>query len=228
MNVMKRLVNRFLAWQLPKDFSPDAGISFKPTKPDGYGTHWWPTGTNLLTAEQAQKMFEHVIGDVSDYEASTEEEGDAFMHGYFCCKEVADTEITFANERIRELENVPRKYVQINGKGPTYCLHGTSSICAFEALEAALEFEKSQHVKSKSTYHAERGVADKLEKLRDTANAAPTVQLVGALREARRRMAEAHDCSLDEKHTTCRAALTDGMAEIDELLQPNAEFRRAE
>ena len=63
------------------------------------------------------------------------------------CHEVRarlEAELTFANERIRELENVPRKYVQINGKGPTYCLHGTSSICAFEALEAALEFEKSQ------------------------------------------------------------------------------------
>ncbi len=66
-------------------------------------------------------------------------------------------------------EDVPRKYVQINGKGPTYCLHGTSSINAFKALEAALEFEKSQHVKSKNAYHAEREVSDKLEKaLKDT------------------------------------------------------------
>ncbi|HRI75153.1 MAG TPA: hypothetical protein PLB31_11840 [Fimbriimonadaceae bacterium] len=75
-----------------------------------------------------------------------------------------EAELTAANERIRELEDVPRKYVQINGKGPTYCLHGTSSIRAFEALEAALEFEKSQHVKSKDAYHAEREVSDKLEK----------------------------------------------------------------
>jgi hypothetical protein len=44
------------------------------------------------------------------------------------------------------------------------------------------------------------------------------------LREARRRMAEAHDKSLDGWHLTCRAVLTDGMAEIDELLPPNAEL----
>lgn len=55
------MVDRFLCWKLPKDFAPDAGISFKPTKPyDEPG--WWPTGTNLLHAGQAKEMLQDVIG----------------------------------------------------------------------------------------------------------------------------------------------------------------------
>ncbi len=57
----KAMVDKFLCWMLPKDFSPDAGISFKPTKPDGFGTHLWPVGTNLLTAEQAKTMFKQCV-----------------------------------------------------------------------------------------------------------------------------------------------------------------------
>lgn len=55
------MVDRFLGWKLPEDFSPDAGISFKPTKPyDEPG--WWPVGTNLLHAGQAKEMLQHVVG----------------------------------------------------------------------------------------------------------------------------------------------------------------------
>lgn len=54
------MVDRFLSWPLPKDFSPDCGISFSPPKtphPIGY----WPIGTNLLTATQAEAMLRHVV-----------------------------------------------------------------------------------------------------------------------------------------------------------------------
>lgn len=55
------MVDRFLGWKLPPDFAPDAGISFKPTKPyDEPG--WWPTGTNLFHAEQTKEMLQHVVG----------------------------------------------------------------------------------------------------------------------------------------------------------------------
>jgi hypothetical protein len=54
-----QMVNRFLGWKLPSDFAPDAGISFAPsTHPLG-----WPTGTNLLAADQARAMFEYVLRD---------------------------------------------------------------------------------------------------------------------------------------------------------------------
>lgn len=54
------MVNRFLGWKLPKDFAPDAGISFTPG-PTQHLPHCWPTGTNLFTATQAQALFEYVI-----------------------------------------------------------------------------------------------------------------------------------------------------------------------
>jgi hypothetical protein len=52
--LIKSMVNAFLAWQLPDDFSPDGGITFVPS------THR-PTGTNLLTASQAEQMILHMI-----------------------------------------------------------------------------------------------------------------------------------------------------------------------
>lgn len=62
MNI-QTMVNRFLGWTLPTDFSPDAGISFKPSE----WVHAWPTGTNLFTAEQATAMFEYVLAhDIED------------------------------------------------------------------------------------------------------------------------------------------------------------------
>jgi hypothetical protein len=52
------MVNAFLGWKLPTDFSPDAGISFDCE----YGKKWgMPTGTNLLHAGQAQQMVEHIL-----------------------------------------------------------------------------------------------------------------------------------------------------------------------
>ena len=57
------MVNRFLGWQLPKDFHPDGGISFDGRKDDEWNKDkTWPIGTNLLTAYQARAMLEHVIG----------------------------------------------------------------------------------------------------------------------------------------------------------------------
>ena len=58
-----KMVSRFLSWRLPKDFHPDGGMAFIPTKGRGYDSPHWPVGTNLLTAEQARKMFEHVTAD---------------------------------------------------------------------------------------------------------------------------------------------------------------------
>ena len=61
-SLVDSMVNRFLGWKLPMDFAPDAGISFKPTKPyEEPG--WWPVGTNLFHAGQAQDMIEHMLGD---------------------------------------------------------------------------------------------------------------------------------------------------------------------
>ena len=59
---MSKMVDRFLSWPLPKDFSPDGGIVFK-NSPDARGyAPYQPIGTNLLTAEQARGMIEHILG----------------------------------------------------------------------------------------------------------------------------------------------------------------------
>lgn len=34
-DLVKEMVNRFLVWKLPKDFAPDAGISFKAEYNEG-------------------------------------------------------------------------------------------------------------------------------------------------------------------------------------------------
>lgn len=61
-HVTDEMVSRFLSWKLPKDFHPDGGMVFIPTKGRGYDSLHWPVGTNLLTAQQAREMLEHVIG----------------------------------------------------------------------------------------------------------------------------------------------------------------------
>lgn len=53
--------NRFLGWKLPREFSPDSGISFTPHAE----AHCWPTGTNLLNASQAKSMFEYCLAGLT-------------------------------------------------------------------------------------------------------------------------------------------------------------------
>lgn len=60
---IKHMVDRFLCWKLPSNFSPDAGISFKP----GFNEHTAhagrhePSGTNLFDATQATAMVRHLL-----------------------------------------------------------------------------------------------------------------------------------------------------------------------
>jgi hypothetical protein len=60
---IKHMVSRFLAWKLPEDFSPDGGISFKATfnEQTAHPMRHEPTGTNLLTATQAEAMLRHMV-----------------------------------------------------------------------------------------------------------------------------------------------------------------------
>ena len=60
-DMVERAVNSFLSWKLPKDFHPDGGIVFIPTKGRGYDSPYWPCGTNLLNAQQARGMLRHVL-----------------------------------------------------------------------------------------------------------------------------------------------------------------------
>jgi len=63
------MVDRFLSWPLPIGFSPDCGISFDGRGKDARGYEkQWPVGTNLLSAEQARDMLEHVVAPTLRYE----------------------------------------------------------------------------------------------------------------------------------------------------------------
>jgi hypothetical protein len=62
--VTDEMIARFLSWKLPKDFSPDGGISFQREYRgvDGKTYPHEPVGTNLLDYTQAKAMLEHVLG----------------------------------------------------------------------------------------------------------------------------------------------------------------------
>lgn len=64
---IKHMVDRFLGWRLPENFSPDAGISFKPdfNEHTEHPMRHEPTGTNLLDYLQAETMVRHMIEGLS-------------------------------------------------------------------------------------------------------------------------------------------------------------------
>lgn len=64
---MNAMVDRFLGWKLPQDFSPDCGIAFDGRKDDEWNKNkTWPVGTNLFTADQVKSMLEYVVNGPSD------------------------------------------------------------------------------------------------------------------------------------------------------------------
>lgn len=56
---LNAMVDRFLCWQLPRDFGPDCYVRFDREKAEK--NNIWPIGTNLLTAEQAKAMFKECV-----------------------------------------------------------------------------------------------------------------------------------------------------------------------
>lgn len=60
---IKHMVDRFLQWKLPENFSPDAGISFKAAfnEHTAHPMKHAPTGTNLFDAAQATEMVRFML-----------------------------------------------------------------------------------------------------------------------------------------------------------------------
>lgn len=60
---IKHMVTRFLAWNLPENFNPDGGITFKRDFNENtpYPMKHEPSGTNLLDYTQAQAMVRHML-----------------------------------------------------------------------------------------------------------------------------------------------------------------------
>ncbi len=65
--IIKHMVDRFLGWKLPENFSPDAGISFKRTfnEHTEHPMKHEPTGTNLFDAKEATEMVKYMLGGVN-------------------------------------------------------------------------------------------------------------------------------------------------------------------
>lgn len=66
---IKHMVDRFLSWRLPEDFSPDCGIHFDADaakKLDLRNQRFEPVGTNLFNANQAAAMVRHMIEGLPD------------------------------------------------------------------------------------------------------------------------------------------------------------------
>lgn len=63
------MVAQFLAWKLPADFRPDAGISFKAeyNEHTNHPMRHEPSGTNLLNYTQARTMVEHMLDGLPGY-----------------------------------------------------------------------------------------------------------------------------------------------------------------
>ena len=75
---IKAMADKFLSWRLPKDFYPDAGISFKAdyNENTSYPRKHEPLGTNLFHAEQAIQMFEHCCSEeLTKREAAARQQG---------------------------------------------------------------------------------------------------------------------------------------------------------
>lgn len=74
---IKHMVDRFLAWKLPRNFSPDGGVSFKPTfnEHTDHPMRHEPAGTNLLDANQAEAMVRHMLEDLPPAAAAPAEIG---------------------------------------------------------------------------------------------------------------------------------------------------------
>ena len=61
---IKHMVDRFLWWRLPENFSPDCGIQFDADAAknlDPRNLRYEPVGTNLFDATQADAMVRHMI-----------------------------------------------------------------------------------------------------------------------------------------------------------------------
>jgi len=62
-NQIKYMVNRFLAWRLPKNFNPDGGISFKRlfNEHTAHPMKSEPVGTNLFDYTQTVEMIRYLV-----------------------------------------------------------------------------------------------------------------------------------------------------------------------
>lgn len=62
---IEHMVRRFLNWKLPKNFTPDGGISVRRPNYDPRVV-WEPVGTNLFDYTQVEAMVRHMLDGLPD------------------------------------------------------------------------------------------------------------------------------------------------------------------
>jgi len=97
--LIDKMVDRFLRWELPKDFAPDSGIEFREPqkifpKIENANDNHWPVGTNLFDAQQAEEMIKYLLA-ADDSERTSEADGEVSP---------LNTLVTLLTERIKEKE----------------------------------------------------------------------------------------------------------------------------
>jgi len=68
---IKHMVDRFLRWRLPENFTPDCGIHFDADaakKLNPVNHQYKPVGTNLFDATQAEAMVRNMVEGIPDGE----------------------------------------------------------------------------------------------------------------------------------------------------------------
>lgn len=71
---IKHMVDRFLGWKLPSTISPDGGISFDRIGSKGTPHEFMrePYGTNVLNADEARAMVQHMLDGMPSLEDGDE------------------------------------------------------------------------------------------------------------------------------------------------------------
>lgn len=151
---IQKMVDRFLVWELPEDFSPDAGISFKRTfnehtaHPDIHR----PVGTNLFTATQAEAMIRHMIEGMQPTEEENEDGYECNIHGPVCsdpcvwCRlEESESQVTALraeNEELRKAVVEMEARFQCAPEGYIHCIQALPDLAplAEEMVRARSKF----------------------------------------------------------------------------------------
>jgi hypothetical protein len=122
--LIDKMVDRFLCWNLPNDFAPDCYVSFNRELAEK--NNGWPTGTNLLTGEQARQMFEHVIAGeitkelqphqkrVMDEKSDLDKKANA-LSGFIGLSPLFETLDAAEQNRLREQNEIMWQYSEILG-----------------------------------------------------------------------------------------------------------------
>lgn len=151
---IKQLVDRFLAWQLPERVRPD-NLDEKGFMRKG------SSGTNLLTADEATQMFEHVLqnGEVPKqiyFVVEMLRNDDREQHSYV--DGIYNDELTALKEAWSHIEMRAGKYgaeisgYHINGTGPRVYFRKLDSWEGFAAScrETAKKIREMLDAESKS------------------------------------------------------------------------------